>query len=250
VIESLYEIANVITNKNGYSSKANLPVDGILILPTPRDTIIDEKEFDLIVEWVRQGGSLLVMGIYLVEVHHGNNINKLAQRFGFEFKDNLMMPKGIFGDLPLGTSFGGGTNEYGQCMGQAYPVIKSDSCILSRPLGDPESHPLLDNVSTLALTSCCSIECLEDPDLKVTTSDSVAILHATGIKNRAGRLARIEEYVLNGRAPAQFMVAFRYEAGKVIGIGTWKVFLNQLVSSYPEGNRKLFHNIIDWLQTG
>jgi TIR domain len=246
VLDSVAKVATVISNKSGYSSQTSLPTDGILIFPTPRDTIISETEISGICDWVARGGALLVMGIYLVEVHHRNNINKLTQRFGFEFKDNLMMPPGRFKHLPIGVPVG--TKEFQDCMGQAFELTQSDFCILSDPHAVPAEHPMLNGVSTLGLTSSCTIECATAPDMIVSTDEPVAVLHGTGFKDSFGTLVRVEKYVLDALAPAQFMVAVEYGKGKVVGIGTWKVFLNAFVTAHPNGNCKLFHNVIDWLR--
>lgn len=248
-LKLLPELSTVVTNKNGYSTPASLQNASILILPTPRDTTISEQEVNVISEWVYQGGGLLVMGFYLAEAHHGNNINSLVHRFGMEFKDDLIMPIERFRNQPLGMKIEPGMELFRYCMGQAFDVNGRDSCVLSQPDGIPASHPLLESVSKLALTSCCTVECAVDAEVVVCTSDPVAMLHAVGIKDNSRRLARIDRYVLDHCAPGQFMVAVKYGAGKVVAIGTWKMFLNELVKSDDNRNGILFGNIVDWLRT-
>ncbi len=252
VLKSLSKIANVLPHENGYLIPASLDNAHILILPTPRKTTIDEREIDVISKWVSGGGRLLVMGIYLAEAHHENNINSLTRRFGLKFNDDLIMPIARFQDLPLGQHMNLETypQHFAYCMNQAFAVKDRDSCVLSRPRAVPESHPILDSVSTVALTSSCTVECV-NPDVTVYTSDPAAILHAVGYEGSSGRLLRIERYVLDKRGPAPFMVAIRHRAGKVVGVGTWKAFLNDLiVGSDDNQNDILFRNIIGWLRTG
>ena len=230
----LSKVAHVVSHKDGYSSEGTLPTHAILVLPSPHDTMVDDEDFDSISQWVSQGGALLVMGIYLMEAHHNINLNGLSRRLGFEFRHDLTMPPGH--------------ESYQDCMRQAFKYADRDLWIVSRPRGNPESHPLLNGVSTLALTSCCTVEGAATPDLTVATADQVAIRHAIGHKDpQSGRLLQITDYVPGKDAPAEFMVAFRHGRGKVVAIGTWKIFLNDLVASYPDGNGKLFQNIIDWL---
>jgi hypothetical protein len=189
------------------------------------------------------------MGIYLAEAHHGNNINSLVQRFGIEFKDDIILPIERFLSQPLGMKIEAGMEHFRYCREQGFDVNGSDSCVLSQPRGVPDSHPLLASVSKVALTSCCSVECAVDAEVTVCTSDPVAILHAVGIKDTSRRLAFINRYVLDQRAPIQFMVAVKHGAGKVVAIGTWKVFLNELLDRQDHRNNILFGNIVDWLRT-
>ena len=179
-VEYLSKVARVVSNKSGYASQGTLPTHATLILPTPYDTMVDDEEFDSISQWVSQGGALLVMGIYLMEAHHNTNLNKLSQRLGFEFRHDLMMPLGH--------------ESYRDCRRQAFEYTDRGLWILSCPRGNPESHPLLNGVSTLALTSCCTVECATEPDLAVATSDQVAIRHAIGYKDpRSGRILQITD---------------------------------------------------------
>jgi hypothetical protein len=248
-LKLLPKLSTVISNNNGYSTQASLENARILILPTPRDLTISEQEINVISDWVYRGGSLLVMGFYLVEAHHGNNINSLVQRFGIEFKDDIIMPVERFRSQSLGLKIEPGMELFRYCMGQGFDVSGTDSCVLSQPVGVPDSHPLLESVSKVALTSCCSVECALNAEVTVCTSDPVAILHAVGIKDSSRRLARIERYVLDQCAPVQFMVAVKHGAGKVVAIGTWKIFLNELVDSVDNSNGILFGNIVEWLWT-
>jgi hypothetical protein len=72
-------------------------------------------------------------------------------------------------------------------------------------------------------------------------------MKAFGYQNPEGRLFRITDYKLDKQSQAPFMAAVRYGNGKVIGIGSWKIFLNDLIQAYPEGNNKLLQNSIAWL---
>jgi hypothetical protein len=66
VLRAISKVAKVVFSKGPYSTEADLPAGGILILPTPRETVFDKDECKVISSWVRSGGSVLVMGIYMV----------------------------------------------------------------------------------------------------------------------------------------------------------------------------------------
>ncbi len=232
IAEDIVKLCNVATNKDGYSNTEVLPPNGILVLPTPYRSIVDDQQYAEITKWVNRGGGLLVFGFYLMDAHHYNNLNNLPRRLGFEFSHNLTMPKG--------------REDFRDCMDQAFAYANRDYWIETTPVGEPSLHSLLDGVAKLALTSSCTVECAAQAELIVSTSDPVAVLHALGHKNPEGRLIQLTDYILDKHATVPFMVALKYGAGRVVGIGTWKIFLNELVSSGHD-NKKLFQNIISWL---
>jgi hypothetical protein len=237
---------DVRTNRTGYATQAALRDAWILILPTPRKTTIDLRQIEVISDWVRRGGSLLLMGFYLVQEHHANNINSLARRLGLEFKDNLIMPGARFEGQRLGERVDG--KQFLYARDQAFEV-HGEWCVPARPESTPASHPILDSVHTVALISSCTIEWTQQPELAVCTSDPVAILHGVGVKDSEGYFALVQDYILDRRGPGCFLVAVRHGAGKVAAVGTWKAFLNEVVARTDNQNGILFQNIIAWLSS-
>ncbi len=235
VVEELSRSFNVISNKDGYSSQTPLSPNGILILPTPFGTYVDESEYEYIDQWVYNGGRLLASGIYLMEGHHYNNFNKLIRRFGFEFSQDLTMPVG--------------KESFRDCMGQVFAYAERDFWILTHINGTPVEHPIMEGVSELALTSSCSVNCAANTELRISTSDAVAVMHAKGFKEPStGRLRQLTDYKRDKYDRVVFAVALTYGAGKIVGVGTWKFFLNTFVKAYPNGNGRFFYNIIKWLR--
>ena len=158
-----------------------------------------------------------------------------------------MLPATEFQGQPIGLDIPAGTPLFKQCMDQAFDLHGVTSCVVSAPRAKPESHRLLNSVGVLALTSSCTLESAVPTDLSVSTADPVAVVHAVGIKDRLRRLARIERYVLDQCATAQIMVAIRHGAGRVVAIGTWKAFLDEIVDGQGQ-NKELFSNSISWLR--
>ncbi len=58
---------------------------------------------------------------------------------------------------------------------------------------------------------------------------------------------RIEAYNLDRRSRPDFLVAVKYGRGKVIGVGTRKVFEHDCFSNPNFDNDKLFRNCVEWL---
>jgi len=80
-----------------------------------------------------------------------------------------------------------------------------------------------------------------------STADPVAVMSARGHKNPNGRLVQLTDYVLDKQACVPFLLAAEYGAGRVVGIGSWKMFINDLVNNNQNNNLKLFVNLTKWL---
>jgi hypothetical protein len=232
IAQSIAKDYSVKKIKDGYSDSQSLPPNGILILPTPFGVLVDEEQYKEICKWINRGGRLLFFGFYLMETHHYSNLNNLARRLGLEFSHNLTMPKG--------------RESFRECMDQAFAYAKREYWIHTQLIGKPSAHPLLDGINTVVLTSSCTIESSVQPDFIASTSVSVAVLLARGHKNPEGRLIQLTDYVLDKYANAPVLCACKYGNGRVVALGTWKVFINEMVED-DNDNMKLFHNVISWL---
>lgn len=71
-------------------------------------------------------------------------------------------------------------------------------------------------------------------------------MHARGYMNEEGRLYQLTDYVLDKHAKEPVLCAYRYGKGRVVGIGTWKIFVNELVED-DNDNLQLFRNVLHWL---
>ena len=225
--------ARVETNKGGYASTTALDRCQVLVLPAPYETLVDPEEYRTIADWVYSGKGLLVLGFYFMELHHHFNLNILAHLLGFEFCQDLIMPTG--------------RESAEDCHRQAFEYAKQEYWILDRPDGTPADHPILQEISSLALTSSCTVKAEGSPaELTVVTREPVPIMQAEGYKDDSGRILWIVNYPPPRRGQAPFMVALRHGKGRIVGIGSWKIFLNELTAP-PHDNMRLFLNIIDWL---
>jgi hypothetical protein len=224
----------VTSNGHGYASIDSLERWSILIMPMPFGVRVDHRHYETLTNWVYRGGRLVLLALYLVDGHHYNNFNHLARLFGFEFLPNLTMPAS-HADLQ-------------SCLYQATQFANRDYWVRTKPIAAPTSHPVVEGITTFATTSSCTINPPRIPDLLVSTADRVAIMHATGTKSEhENRIMHLDGYVLDRHASAHILVAFPYGAGRVVGIGSWKMFINELVEDKQSENLRLFRNLITWL---
>ena len=221
-------------HSDGYKSGDSLARANVLILPTPFRSYVDDSEYREIVRWVQHGGGVLLLGFYLMEAHHQNNMNQLLRRFGVEFRHDLLMPEG--------------RESFQECMAQSFAYQDAALWIASELVGVPVAHPILEGVGKIALTSSCTVECAETPELLVHTREDVAALHVKGYKDpETGRIVRPTDYVLDRRGPGTFLSALQFGKGRVIAIGSWKMFLNEFMDHNEFDNAKLMANCINWL---
>ena len=160
------------------------------------------------------------------------NLNTLAHRIGFEFSHDLVMPVGH--------------TDYRSCMKQAFGLDATlgVTCQLATT---PSDHPIVSGVETVAFQSACTVMHPSDIAASVGTAEDVCTMRAVGPKGKGGSILQIQEYVVERKGPATFMAAQLYGNGRVVAIGSWKMFLNELVEDPMLDNARLFGNIVEWL---
>jgi hypothetical protein len=233
-LNSISDIASIKVNENEKFSLDSLNDSDILILPTPYGIQVSEDEYDELANWIFNGGGLLTFGFYLMELHHFFNLNKLVRKLGFEFNRDLIVPQE--------------KEDFFSCMKQAFGYEERDLWVTTKPIGNPINHQLLEGVEKIALLSSCSIDYLSnDYEVVVSLSDELWRMKARGHSNSEGRLLQLLEYYKDKLDKHPFLLAKKYGDGKVVGIGTWKVFLNAFINDKELNNDRLFKNCIGWL---
>ncbi len=228
----LVEDYAVLVAVHGPLSGSILECCDILMLPTPFGTMVENEEYEAIARWVYAGNGILVFGNYLMESHHYINLNQLMYKFGIEFSHDLVMPSN--------------REDFRSCRGQAFG-LNQDLIVVTEPTSIPKSHPLLSGVHKVAFQSSCTVLCSSHVALSVSTSENFSIMKATGQKNEIGKILQIEDYVIDKRATARFLVGLQYGAGRVLAIGSWKIFLNDFIHNETLDNGRLLSNAVSWL---
>lgn len=204
----------------------------MLLLPMPFGTIVGADEYRAIAQWVYSGNGLLVLGNYLMESHHYTNFNQLVRMFSLEFSHDLVMPLN--------------REDFRSCMGQAFGTHRELHTIAT-PIAKEAGHPVLSDIRQLAFQSSCTVLCRHDADFAVSTKESFSVMKAIGPKDESGKILQIQDYVLDKRAQVCFMVGTSHGKGRVVAIGSWKIFLNEFTEAPALDNGRLFLNAISWL---
>ncbi len=202
-----------------------LAAASLLVMPPPRQKRLERSELDLIANWVKGGGGLLLMGCY-AERHHEGNICELAWRFDLEFLDNLVMPAGWTRD----------PRSMARSTDRRY-AVRSGSV-------NDDGHPVVQGVRELAFISAASVRqtTLDNPELVVMSEPDSSLFRPLGRIGADGSRPTIDEYVSDGVGAVPLLVAKRWGKGRVIAIGTWKLF------TVDHGdNFKLIDNAFEWL---
>ncbi|MHA2185179.1 MAG: Gldg family protein, partial [Promethearchaeota archaeon] len=85
LFNSGYKIGKI---ESGFNSLPDLGKYKTILLSTPRNTNLKEKEIENLVEYVKNGGGLLITSSTGGDYSNSTNLNALTRNFGFEFLPN------------------------------------------------------------------------------------------------------------------------------------------------------------------
>jgi stringent starvation protein B len=183
----------------------------VLVIGSPGDFLYDEIEIKSIVEFVREGGSLLVIADQGADAPARSNMNDITSNFGFVFQPNLITDEKLFVEKPdyvLVTTF--------------------------------EKHFLTRDVNQLVIATGCSMEITSDDVLAVARLSPSALKRSFVDGEWDGEESAAGEPIV---------VATRLGKGKVVGIGNFSVFtsLSKTYGLFAPDNYALVGNIFAWL---
>lgn len=231
--QTIARFATIGPNQEAFS-KDTLQDSDVLILPIPYGTLVAQNEYESVVSWLHGGGGLLICGFYFMESHLYTNLNKLAFLLHFRFRTDLIMPLG--------------KESRDDILGQAFTAEQS-LCVFTFPHSENEHHPLLLGVRRIALQSSCSLETyLPPPELQLKTDATVSVVNPKGPPDPggSGHIIQIQRYDIH-RGAETFLIAFRVGKGRVVAVGSWKIFQNEYVEDETVDNRTLLNNAVRWL---
>jgi hypothetical protein len=207
---------------------------GALLLVCPKHTPLTKDEINNVRTYVRSGGCLLALGFYC-EPHHKTNFSELMKLFGIRFHPDVLLPPGS-------KSMDGHWQAYGI---RPQHIVRVNADVM------PSPDPLLENVKTIGLLSSSSLE--------ITKPESVSVvLHSgqeqliwkpdpEGIEYDAdGYWDKITAYDPSQDKERPIIAKAAVEEGKVVAVGTWKVFHDYFVERPEFDNDRLFQNILTW----
>lgn len=199
-----------------------------LIFAIPHHVRIEEQTRYELVQWVRQGGRLVLLGFELGERHHETNLNELANEFGVRFNSDIVAPKGW---KPFSKPWGA-------------PVDFAD---LQSP------HPLFSEVNSLRLWNLGTLSVEPGADILLTLGN-----HAIGWLQREGVNYTTKGWLRGGNQQFGIIrnaswVPVVAEApkgltgkGSVLAIGTWELLARQGSLPAELNNQRFVANLFDW----
>jgi hypothetical protein len=200
-----------------------------LVLPLPFHRELSRSASETLEAWVEDGGGLLLLGYYAADLHHESNPSRLAGVFGLGFGGDLLLPAGS-----------AATDARRQVWGDTRHAV-------TVPIEDLGTHPLLDGVRSVALQSSCTIEVHDQSaeGLFLRAPDDAELWIPEGNRDHDGYLRIIVEYHRAEADAPIWLAALPYGKGRVVAIGSWKVFTVD-----EADNRKLVTNVLEWLGAG
>jgi hypothetical protein len=205
----------------------------VLILPLPFQEHLSNAKIDTLTSWVEKGGGLLILGYYAPDIHHGSNPSQLTRKWGITFDQHVLLPAGL------------------SCRkDRAHPFSSADRYAARIAIPRQEKHPIVANVSELALVSSTTLNIRTDvvqPELVIMGDSRNKICEAKAISCPPDDSTRCVIDVIDYGEPGSsrsltVLVAFTYGLGRVAIAGTWKI-------ANPDrgDNKLLMHNLIQWL---
>ena len=155
----------------------------------------------------------------------------------FRFEHNVL--------LPVGAKPADGIRQ-GTGGGEKY-VVKVDTH------GMPAGDPLLKEVEVLGLQSACSLKVHnaepEEVEVVLHSGTRRLIWEPKNVRfDEYGEYWQRTEYVPSTKKERPLIVKTQVQHGKVVAIGTWKVFCDDFIDDSTLHNRQLFENILDWFR--
>lgn len=211
---SAYKLGKI---EAGFQSLEKVKNYNAIIMSTPKNMNLSPREIDVLEQYVRTGGSLLIIGSQGGEYGNRTNINELTRKFGFEFI----------------------TDEINDSVNYVN--------LQKRPLlSDFKPHYITENVKKIVLSSSCSLGTLslaeDEKNIKVE------VLVRGGLncwrKRFDGR-----QWIEEDCPKIPLLVTSEYYLGQVVSFGTLSIFssLGREYGFSAFDNNIIIANILRWL---
>ncbi|MCF2141944.1 MAG: hypothetical protein K9W44_17970 [Candidatus Lokiarchaeota archaeon] len=202
----------------GFTNIKKLKKYRLVVIGGPRESKFSSDEIKVLVEYVRKGGNLLIFHDEGGDFGTDSNLSELTQFFGFKYKNNIIYDSVHF-------------------QRQESRVIISDF----------EPHPTTRNISSIVLSSACSIEI----DQLIAADLNIDVIPLARSSINAYSTEWIDgEWVEDVDAWKSIMAIYsKVYKGRVIGLPTVSM-LSSLSSAYgffALNNQDFIANIFKWL---
>jgi len=202
----------------GFTSVDKLKKYNMCVIGGPRESIFQPNEIEVIVNYVKNGGSLLIINDEGGDYGTNTNLNDLTRNFGFEFNSDIMFDSMNF-------------------ISQQNRVV----------INEIEPHLITRNIDSIVQSSACSIKLLDY--IEADENINAYPICRTSL-NSFHTIWNGEKWAEEEDAPRSIMsLSLDYYKGRVISLTTVSMF-SSLSSSYgffALNNQDLIANIFMWL---
>ena len=217
LITSGYSIAKI---ELGFNSVNDLKKYKVIILSTPKNVTLKPNEIESLVDYVKNGGNLLITSSSGGDHTNKTNLNELTRNFGFEFVPDEINDSVNFVNL------------------QKRPLLTK-----------VKPHVITEQIKKIVFSSSCSIRILDffegDKNIKIFG------LLLSGL-NSWHTIYDGNDWVEEDSPKTPLLVAVEYYSGRVVGFGNISIF-SSLTREYGFNafdNDLLIANTLSWLTTG
>jgi len=209
-----YKLGKIET---GFNSLENLEKYNVIILSTPRNTSLKVNEIKILENYVKNGGSLLIISSSGGDYTNSTNLNDLTQKFGFEFFSDEIYDSVNYVNL------------------QKRPIISRF-----------KPHVITEQIKKIVFSSSCSTKLLDF--IEDEKNVKIQWVLQSGLNSWHKRYDG--EYWIEEDCPGiPLMVVVEYFKGRVVGFGNLSIF-SSLAREYGFSafdNDILIANILSFL---
>ncbi|MHA1195721.1 MAG: hypothetical protein ACTSRH_06985 [Promethearchaeota archaeon] len=207
----------IVRIENGFLDKEKLNDYSLIIISTPTNAKLKEEEINNLEEYVKNGGSLLIVSSRGGDIVNRTNLNELTRKFSFEFSADEIFDSVNYINL------------------QKRPIIDNF-----------KPHSITEQITKIVFSNACSINVLELADIDENIKLDVL---ARGGLYCWRKVYEKGDWIEEDSPKIPLMVAVKYHEGKVVGFGSLSIF-SSLGTEYGFSvfdNNIIIASILSWL---
>ncbi|MHA1478162.1 MAG: hypothetical protein ACTSPU_08180 [Promethearchaeota archaeon] len=211
---SAYKLGKI---EAGFQSLEKVKNYTAIIMSIPKNINLSPKEIEVLEEYVRTGGSLLIIGSQGGEYNNRTNINELTRKFGFEFIADEINDSVNYINL------------------QKRPLLT-----------DFKPHYITENIKKVVLSSSCSLGTIKISEKEKNIK--VEVLVRGGLNCWRKRFDG-KDWVEEDCPKVPLLLTSEYYHGQVVSFGTLSIFssLGREYGFSAFDNDIIIANILRWL---
>ncbi|MHA1436198.1 MAG: hypothetical protein ACTSPD_01350 [Promethearchaeota archaeon] len=201
----------------GYDSLSKIKNYDMIILSTPNNSKLELKEIEVLEQYVKTGGSLLIVSSSGGDYSNRTNLNELTQKFGFTF---------VYDEI---------NDSMNYINLQKRPLISKFI-----------PHPITEQLKKIVFSSACSLDILDF--IEDEENIKIDIVASAGLNCWRKRYDG-KEWVEEDCPKIPLIVAINYFKGRIVGFGNLSMFssLGREYGFSAFDNDILIANILKWL---